>query len=58
MAVLSIIDLASSKRAAEAGVRILVHGVLESEVDNDYIQTLLKHKTFYCPTSVALEGYR
>jgi len=49
--------LATAKVAVAAGARLLVHSVEDREVDEDFVQAIVKCGTFYCPTLTVRAGY-
>jgi imidazolonepropionase-like amidohydrolase len=49
--------LAEAKVAVRAGAKLLVHGVWDRPVDDEFIQLLRQHRTLYCPTILVQRGY-
>jgi imidazolonepropionase-like amidohydrolase len=50
--------LAEAKAALRAGARLLVHGVNDREVDEEFLALAKKNGTIYCPTLNVFGGYR
>lgn len=49
--------LAEAKVALKAGAHLLVHGVSDKPVDDEFIALALKNRTVYCPTLTVFDGY-
>jgi imidazolonepropionase-like amidohydrolase len=49
--------LASARVAVEAGARLLVHSVEDTDVDPDFVAAVKQAGTFYCPTLTVFDGY-
>ena len=49
--------LAEAKAAVRAGAKLLVHGVSEGPIDDEFLSLLKKHGTIYCPTLTVFGGY-
>jgi imidazolonepropionase-like amidohydrolase len=49
--------LAEAKVAVEAGARLLVHGVYDQPVDDEFLDKARRNGTLYCPTLTVLGGY-
>jgi imidazolonepropionase-like amidohydrolase len=49
--------LAEAKAALRAGARLLVHGVSDLPVDEEFLTLAKKNDTIYCPTLTVLSGY-
>ncbi len=47
-----------AKDAIRAGARVLVHGVFDSEVDEEFLVLAREAGVIYTPTIVVMEGYR
>jgi imidazolonepropionase-like amidohydrolase len=50
--------LSEAKMAVRAGARLLVHGVGDLPVDQEFIDLAKAKGTIYCPTLTVLRGYR
>ena len=50
--------LVEAKVAVRAGAHLLVHSVWDQEVDDEFVQLLLKRGTIYCPTLTVAAGYQ
>lgn len=51
-------NLWAAKQAARAGAKLLVHGVADAPVDEEFIRLLREAGTVYTPTLVVGDGYR
>ncbi len=51
-------ELGSAKAALRAGARVLVHGVWDARVDDEFIELARSAGAVFCPTLTVLEGYR
>lgn len=51
-------ELRSAKAALRAGARVLVHGVRDAPVDDEFIGLARAAGAVYCPTLTVLDGYR
>jgi imidazolonepropionase-like amidohydrolase len=49
--------LAEAKVAVRAGAKLLVHGVSEQPVDEEFLALAKKNGTVYCPTLTVVSGY-
>ena len=49
--------LAEAKSALKAGAKLLVHGVSDVPVDEEFLSLAKKNGTIYCPTLTVLGGY-
>ncbi|HYB53647.1 MAG TPA: amidohydrolase family protein, partial [Thermoanaerobaculia bacterium] len=49
--------LAEAKVALQAGAKLLVHGVGDLPVDDEFLALARKNGTIYCPTLTVLAGY-
>jgi imidazolonepropionase-like amidohydrolase len=49
--------LAEAKVALRAGARMLVHGVIDKPVDEEFLALAKKNGTIYCPTLTVFGGY-
>jgi imidazolonepropionase-like amidohydrolase len=49
--------LAEAKVALKAGAKLLVHGVFDLPVDDEFLSLAKKNGTIYCPTLVVTGGY-
>lgn len=49
--------LAEAKVALRAGARLLVHGVEDAPVDDEFLSLARAHGTVYCPTLTVRSGY-
>ena len=49
--------LAEAKVALRAGAALLVHGVMDKPVDDEFLDLAKKSGAIYCPTLVVIEGY-
>jgi imidazolonepropionase-like amidohydrolase len=49
--------LAEAKAALRAGAALLVHGVSDMPVDEEFLSLAKSNGTIYCPTLTVLEGY-
>jgi imidazolonepropionase-like amidohydrolase len=49
--------LAEAKAALRAGARLLVHGVSDAPVDDEFLSLAKANGTTYCPTLTVLDGY-
>ena len=49
--------LREAKVALQAGAKLLVHGVRDAEVDEEFIATARANGTIYCPTLTVVRGY-
>ena len=49
--------LAEAKVAVRAGAKLLVHGVSEQPVDDEFLALAKKSGTVYCPTLTVVAGY-
>jgi imidazolonepropionase-like amidohydrolase len=49
--------LAEAKTALRAGAHLLVHGVTDRPVDEEFLALARRSKTVYCPTLTVYEGY-
>jgi len=49
--------LAEAKAAVRAGARLLVHGVNEQPVDDEFLALAKRSGTIYCPTLTVFNGY-
>jgi imidazolonepropionase-like amidohydrolase len=49
--------LREAKEALRAGARLLVHGVGDLPVDDEFLRLAKEHGTTYCPTLTVLGGY-
>jgi len=49
--------LAEAKVALRAGAALLVHGVSDLPLDEEFLSLAKSNGTFYCPTLTVLEGY-
>jgi imidazolonepropionase-like amidohydrolase len=49
--------LAEAKVALKAGARLLVHGVRDLPVDEEFLALAKKNGTIYCPTLTVSDGY-
>lgn len=49
--------LREAKEALRAGARLLVHGVGDLPVDEEFLRLAKEHGTTYCPTLTVLGGY-
>ena len=50
-------ELASATAALEEGADILVHSVMDKDVDETFIELAKKRKAIYCPTLIVTEDY-
>ena len=50
--------LAEAKTALRAGAHMLVHSVVDREVDEEFLALAKKNGTVYCPTLTVFGGYR
>jgi imidazolonepropionase-like amidohydrolase len=50
--------LAEAKAALRAGANLLVHGVIDLAVDDEFLALAKKNGTIYCPTLTVFGGYR
>lgn len=50
-------ELETAKLAVEAGADVLVHSVIDQEVDEDFIESLKEKQVIYTPTIAVLENY-
>lgn len=50
-------QLATAKRAIEAGADFLVHGVDDAPVDSEFLTLLKKHRVAYIPTLIVARRY-
>ncbi|HJV22969.1 MAG TPA: amidohydrolase family protein [Holophagaceae bacterium] len=51
-------ELAAAKAALEAGADILVHSVMDADVDEAFLKLAQARKAIYIPTLVVTQGYR
>lgn len=49
--------LTEAKVAVRAGASLLVHGVSDKPVDDEFLDLLKKSGAIYCPTLVVIDGY-
>jgi imidazolonepropionase-like amidohydrolase len=49
--------LAEAKAALRAGAKLLVHGVGDAPVDDEFLSLARANGTVYCPTLTVLDGY-
>ena len=49
--------LAEAKVALRAGARLLVHGVVDLPIDEEFLSLARKNGTIYCPTLTVFGGY-
>jgi imidazolonepropionase-like amidohydrolase len=49
--------LAEAKLALQAGAHLLVHGVGDKPVDDEFLELARKNGTIYCPTLTVFDGY-
>jgi imidazolonepropionase-like amidohydrolase len=50
--------LREARVAVEAGAHLLVHGVGDREVDDEFVKAALAQGTLYCPTLTVMGGYQ
>ncbi len=50
--------LREAKAALRAGASLLVHGVGDVPVDEEFLRLARENRTIYCPTLTVLDGYR
>ncbi|HXI01705.1 MAG TPA: amidohydrolase family protein [Candidatus Saccharimonadales bacterium] len=50
--------LREAKVALKAGARVLVHSVMDEEVDDEFIDLARRNAAIYCPTLTVVDGYR
>ena len=50
--------LAEAKVALRAGTHLLVHGVIDASVDDEFLALAKKSGAIYCPTLTVIGGYR
>jgi imidazolonepropionase-like amidohydrolase len=51
-------ELATAKAALRAGADLLVHSVMDREVDAEFLALAKRGGVLYCPTLFVMEGYR
>ena len=50
--------LQEAKAALQAGASLLVHGVWDAPVDQEFLDLALRNRTIYCPTLTVSGGYQ
>ncbi len=51
-------ELATAKAALRSGADLLVHSVMDREVDAEFLNLARRRGVLYCPTLFVMEGYR
>lgn len=51
-------ELETARAAVKAGADILVHSVMDKEVDTDFVELLKEKDVIYTPTLAVMNGYR
>ena len=51
-------ELVTAKAALRAGADLLVHSVMDRQVDEEFLALAKRRGVLYCPTLFVLEGYR
>ena len=51
-------ELVTAKAALRAGADILVHSVMDREVDEEFLTLAKRRRVLYCPTLFVMDGYR